>query len=337
MIEGVDYSVDRPSPIGLVTVGKRFAGRYVGPGFGAKMLLRAEAELLSRAGLFIVSLVEGAADDALQGYAKGVEHAELAAAWHKDQGFPWPVVCYAAVDFDVQMEQWPAVRDYFQGFAQVVGLGYTGIYGGLNAVQWAQADDVARWFFQTYAWSSGVWANGVHLQQYRNDVSLVGGTVDLDRATVNSYGQWNLSTPIGGEQQDMGAYILSGFTNQPDWTEGRYHVADASPQGYHVAPLEGYNTVAWPGAVALSPGAVPAKYDYAAITAQLFGAPQPAEVEDQAAPAQPIDAVAVANALAANADLVAQLGQAVAAQLSDIQASISLSGTLAGGMKPKAA
>jgi D-alanyl-D-alanine carboxypeptidase len=72
---------------------------------------------------------------------------------------------------------------------------------------------------------------------------------------------------------DMGAFILSGFTGQPDATQGAYHVADASPQGYHLAPREpGWNAQCWPGAPKMSPGnPVPLKYTYEQVLAVLFG------------------------------------------------------------------
>lgn len=87
---------------------------------------------------------------------------------------------------------------------------------------------------------------------------------------------------------DMAAFVLSGFTGQPDATQGAYHVADASPQGYHVAPREpAWNAQCWPGAPKLSPGnAVPLKYTYEQVLAVLFGPPRQGGGQ---APAGPVD------------------------------------------------
>jgi hypothetical protein len=59
-------------------------------------------------------------------------------------------------------------------------------------MQWAKRDRVARWFWQTLAWSGGRWAGHNHLEQYRTGVSLAGGTVDLCRSKTVDYGQWGV-------------------------------------------------------------------------------------------------------------------------------------------------
>lgn len=76
----------------------------------------------------------------------------------------------------------------------------------------------------------------------------------------------------------MQAYILSGFPNQPAWTEGRYHVEDNSVQGYHVAPLGAWNAAAWPDAIPLTPAATGGSFVYVlpqpgqfSIVEELFG------------------------------------------------------------------
>lgn len=84
-----------------------------------------------------------------------------------------------------------------------------------------------------------------------------------------------------GVDDDMGTFVLSGFPDQPSWTQDAYHVADASPQRYHVAPREpGWNQACWPNAPRLKPNApVPSKYNYFAVLRALFGPEQdPTEV-----------------------------------------------------------
>jgi Domain of unknown function (DUF1906) len=336
VIEGVDYSASRPSPSGLVNVGKLFVGRYVGAGYGEKLLQAPEAQQLSDAGLRIVSLVEGAAGGALSGRNMGILHAEQARQWHTDRGFPWPVPCYFAVDFDVQAVQWDAVLDYFQGAASVIGLPFVGIYGGLNAMLWAKTADVARWFMQTYAWSGGIWANGVHIEQYRNEVSLVGGTVDLCRAPTDSYGGWTMDpTPTTGPPATDAQKL-----NDLVWSVGRG--APMQP------PAVGNEAITyWAGHVTDRLAAIQASLD--ALAAKEAAEPSGVDLGpvtvaiealgakvDAIATSPTVDAVAVAIALAANPSLVAQLGAAVAAQLAVIDGEITLSGTLAGRVKPAA-
>jgi hypothetical protein len=336
VIEGVDYSVDRPSATGLVAVGKQFAGRYVGAGFGNKLLQKPEAQELSNAGLRIVSLVEGASDGALSGRNMGIQHAEQARQWHADREFPWPVPCYFAVDFDVQAAQWDTVRQYFQGAASVIGLPYVGIYGGLNAMKWAKTDDVARWFMQTYAWSGGIWANGVHIEQYRNDVSLVGGTVDLCRAPTESYGGWSMTTVSPEEQKidDIANLTDASFNMQPTIRYGRF-------AGLPAPVVLAMNAMA-ADIVAIKDGLSKPIVTATGATVEtdrgvLLDAINALGARVDAMTHGPVvDAVAVATALAANPDLVRELGAAVAVQLAVVQGEITLTGTLAGGIKPPA-
>lgn len=211
-IEGVDYSFAPPSAAGLAAAGKRFAMRYVGPGSQAKRLSAAERDSLRNAGLSIVLLAEGGVVDALHGTSVGVSHARLAQQEADRLGLGGLPI-YFAVDFDATAAQWPAVAAYLRGAGSVIGAGRVGVYGGIRAIQWAQRDQLAAWFFQTYAWSGGVWANGVHVQQYRNGQPLGGGTVDLCRAMTTDYGQWPRPQVPNTEENAMGAFI--GLTDGP--------------------------------------------------------------------------------------------------------------------------
>lgn len=189
-VEGVDYAWSRPDISQLAGAGKRFACRYGGPGSAGKQLDPAEAAALSAAGVAIVANAEGAADGLLRGWPTGAEWAQLADDHFRACGMPPGRPIYLSVDFDVQSGQWPAVRDALRGAAAAIGAGRVGVYGGRRAVEWARRDGVANWFWQTYAWSSGVWVPGNNIEQYQNGVVLAGATLDLDRAHSSDFGQW---------------------------------------------------------------------------------------------------------------------------------------------------
>ena len=88
--EGVDYSFPpHPSPAGLAAAGKRFAGRYIGPGWD-KHLDAAERDALFANGLDIFLLAEGAADGATGGYNIGVMHAQSARDHARVRQLPHP-------------------------------------------------------------------------------------------------------------------------------------------------------------------------------------------------------------------------------------------------------
>lgn len=189
-MEGVDYAFSNPSPAGLAAAGKRFAMRYVGPGTSPKHLTVAEADALKRAGLSLVTLVEGATGDPKGGFPVGVSHARSALAMLKARGFPTDRPMYFAIDYDVSATAWPAAREYLRGAGSVIGPGLVGIYGEYDAMVWAARDGVAAWFFQTYAWSGGRWYSGNHVEQYHNGASVAGGIVDLCRSRKADFGQW---------------------------------------------------------------------------------------------------------------------------------------------------
>lgn len=188
--EGVDYAWSRPSPTGLYRAGKRFVCRYGGPGTDGKHLHLAEARALTAAGLSIVANAEGTPNGLLGGWGAGALWARSADAHFRACGMPPDRPIYLSVDFDATAAQWPAVAAALRGAATVLGLARVGVYGSYDCMVWARRDNVARWFWQTYAWSGGRWAPGCHIQQYENGVNLAGGTLDLDRAFMADYGQW---------------------------------------------------------------------------------------------------------------------------------------------------
>jgi Domain of unknown function (DUF1906) len=198
-MEGVDYAFSNPSPTSLFQAGKRFAMRYVGPGSSSKLLTTAEAATITRAGLSLVLLVEGAAADAARGFALGQAHANSALAMCRARGFPVNRPMYFAVDYDVATTNWAGPREYLRGAGTVLGSGLVGVYGEYDVMVWASRDGVAQWFFQTYAWSAGKWFQGNHVEQYKNGVSLAGGVVDLCRSKQADFGQWGTA----GEESDM--------------------------------------------------------------------------------------------------------------------------------------
>jgi len=197
MIQGVDYT-DPVTPAGaaaLKAAGKEYACRYGGPGGRWKMLTAAERDALHGAGLGIVANAEGTEDGLLGGWDAGVSWARQALSHFGALGLPPDRPVYFSVDFDCDGDkQWAAVANGLRGAASVLGLSRIGVYGKYDVMRWARRDGVTRWFWQTYAWSGGRWATGNHIEQYRNNVTVAGASVDLDRALVADYGQW-----IGGD------------------------------------------------------------------------------------------------------------------------------------------
>lgn len=209
-VEGVDYAWSRPNITQLAALGKVFACRYGGPGTSGKHLTASEAQALSAAGISIVANAEGAADGLLGGFNAGVSWARSAETHFRNCGMPADRPIYLSVDFNVSSAQWPAVANSLRGAASVLGAARVGVYGGRRAIEWARRDGVARWYWQTYAWSSGVWVPGNHIEQYLNGVTIAGtGSVDLDRALPADYGQWT----VGGGNMALTQRELAIISN----------------------------------------------------------------------------------------------------------------------------
>lgn len=205
-VEGVDYAWARPSPVSLAAAGKRFACRYLSNSWTGKNLSRTEAEALSRAGVAVVSNWEWRAGDGLRGYDAGVTYAREAQRQAVACGMPAGRPIYFSVDWDAtDAELQGPVTQYLRGVASVLGADRVGVYGGYRTIAYADSHGLARWLWQTYAWSAGRWHPAAHIRQYRNGVTVAGASdIDLDRAMVADYGQWTTgSGPAVTGDDDM--------------------------------------------------------------------------------------------------------------------------------------
>ena len=184
-----------------------------GSSFGAKPITLPYAKSLTAAGLAIVSNYQygkpggTAPSDFLRGYAGGVADARTAWALHTAAGGGQSAPIFFSVDDDIDRDTWNRVAlKWFQGINSVIGVQRTGIYGGVNACQWATTDGVIGrsgspghvWAWQTRSWSRGqIFPAAVLYQRIvstaTNPGPVVGGLeVDVNDAMAQDVGQWNL-------------------------------------------------------------------------------------------------------------------------------------------------
>ena len=192
-IFGLDYSGGRPSHTAMKTAGMTFVCRYIGSqvrkaGRDAKWLSPAEAKSLHGDGFAIVAVFETTAKRAEAGHAAGVADAHTAIAELAYCGLPANLPVYFAVDYDTTVG--PNVTGYFQGVASVLGLARTGGYAGYKVIKALFDKKLITYGWQTYAWSDGKWDSRAQLQQYANNKTIGGASVDYDRAMHADYGQW---------------------------------------------------------------------------------------------------------------------------------------------------
>jgi hypothetical protein len=225
-IEGVDYSVARPSPTELYKAGKRFACRYLYGTLPGKAVTRSEIDALHKAGLAVVLNWEWQADEAKGGYPTGQDRARRTTDIVGRLGAPRDAVVYYSVDYDAR--DMTPVREYFRGITSVWPKSRTGVYGGRRVIEAAKSGGWCPWYWQTYAWSDGVWVPGTHIQQYRNGVNFQGSDVDLDRATTADYGQWRVEddmTPEQAEKLNDIHFTLTQIPAADGHTRTPHHVA----------------------------------------------------------------------------------------------------------------
>lgn len=110
---------------------------------------------------------------------------------------------FFAIDHNFTGAQLAACVEAVKGAASVLGYSQTGIYGGYEHIVAMQRARACGLFFQTYAWSGGRVAPGVHIYQRQNGQTIGGGTVDLCTIfDAANYGMASAgSTSIEGEDE----------------------------------------------------------------------------------------------------------------------------------------
>jgi hypothetical protein len=202
---GVDYSTSRPDPALLAAHGVAFACRYVAGGSADKHVTDTEIGALHRHGIAVVANFESTAGRARDGRNAGMEDGARARYAMQSLGFPDDRPCYFSVDFDATPGELVTVGDYFRGVAQSMPRRLIGVYGGIRTVLYLRRQMLADWWWQTYAWSGGEVASGVHLHQYSNGHSLAGGDVDYDHSLAVDYGGWGPTMTVQLTADDLKA------------------------------------------------------------------------------------------------------------------------------------
>jgi hypothetical protein len=190
--EGIDYAWHHEVDAGaFLRSGVTFVVRYLSND-ASKSLGAAEARLLCAAGLDLVVVWESSARRALTGRAAGAADARRAAAQAHACGMPARRPVYFAADFDASDAELPRVAEYLRGAAVAIGAARIGVYGGYRVVNHCLDARVARFAWQTSAWSNG--RRDARAQLYQHGYGAVVGGIACDRDTAYAadFGQWRL-------------------------------------------------------------------------------------------------------------------------------------------------
>lgn len=196
MIKGFDTSTplnDQTAAL-FAADGYQVACRYLVPS-GWKALGAAEAEIISRSGMNVLSVYETTANRALGGRSAGINDGYEAAKVAEKVGQPYGSCIYAAVDFEVSQAQMKTVMEYIKGFSEATPKYTTGVYGSYTVVDAAWKAQVCSRFWQTKAWSYG--AQHPYANVYQCDCGPKGlgfqkhGIGIDDNYVYSNEGSWN--------------------------------------------------------------------------------------------------------------------------------------------------
>jgi hypothetical protein len=204
MTMGLDYAGGRPSGWAIKTAGYDFVVRYLssgGPSLPGKLLTPVEADDLRANDVEIVSNWETIADRMLGGYGAGVVDATAALAQVLACGGRADRPIYFSADWDADVDEQPLIDAYLRGAASVIGPENVGIYGGYWPVMRALDNGVARWAWQTGAWSGGNREPRAHLYQRIGYAYVDGVQCDVNEALKSDYGQWSAAGELTPEKE----------------------------------------------------------------------------------------------------------------------------------------
>ncbi|WP_284646424.1 DUF1906 domain-containing protein [Paenibacillus silviterrae] len=222
MAKGIDCStpLTAQTAAAFANDGYEFICRYLVP-TGWKRLTRGEAEIISEAGMQIVSVFETTADRALGGRSAGLADGATALRVAAEVGQPEGSTIYFAVDFDATNAQLPTVIEYIRACSEATPNFNTGVYGSYRVVEAVSAAGACSRFWQTYAWSGGQQSLARHIYQYRNNISMNGILVDLNES-YGSEGWWSTNGNGGGEDNVLDPGVAQTIINtwiSPAWYE----------------------------------------------------------------------------------------------------------------------
>jgi|SRR5882762_8275523 len=189
----VDYSGGRPGANAIKLSGFSGAVRYVGFPQRPKCTDKGELDDFTAHQLGMGLIYEDTATDWRGGFNRG----QLAGRQARDHanaiGFPADRPIYMAVDQDVvTSNEFAVMLDYLRGANTTLGGVYvTGVYGEADVISATRAAGVARYFWQTAAWSHGIRDASAHLYQQIGTALVSGVACDTNDVLQLDWGQHN--------------------------------------------------------------------------------------------------------------------------------------------------
>lgn len=212
---------------------------YVSEDTTGKNLTRAQVDAAHTSGLDVGFVYEFDPKGALGGSSRGARDAQVAVSHAYGLGVPENTVLYTAIDFDAQPNDMPALWEYAVTFQRVAGSnGFrSGVYGSYALCWYLYSHGYHGMLWQTYAWSHGLWCNGLAVRQLQNGVHVAGATVDRDESEMVDWGQW----PAVGQPGSSSGGAMSSITTDniiKAWSEGDAGTVDDQGHAVSVEPVK---------------------------------------------------------------------------------------------------
>jgi hypothetical protein len=207
----------------IAAAGFKFVGRYLVPKRYAKRITAQEAQILTDAGLLILSIFEATSNRAAGGEPYGIEDGETAFACAVELKMPKSAAICFAVDFD--MKSYDVLEAYLRAAKKKIGAHPVGVYGSYYVVEEMARRGVCDFYMQCIAWSSGNVSSRANVYQYAWDETLAGIGVDLNYL-YNGTGLWNYK-----EDNMTGEDIYNALTDYlreqpcPPWAQAELQEA----------------------------------------------------------------------------------------------------------------
>ncbi|RKY71241.1 MAG: hypothetical protein DRQ24_07780, partial [Candidatus Latescibacterota bacterium] len=199
----------------LKNKGIQFVGRYFAVPHTQKVITNDEAQKISDAGMYIVSIWQTTANyPEYFSYNQGKSDGKNAFKYAAEIGQTPNTPVYFAVDFDATLEHKQRILDYFGGvkdgyeeYLEEHHIPYKiGVYGSYWVLNWLKEQGIATYFYQAYApgWSGGENKNpwpDYNIRQIKcslpsQRIYLCGIEIDYDIGT-SDFGGWRYgSSPL---------------------------------------------------------------------------------------------------------------------------------------------
>jgi len=194
MAQVLDYSAGFPGAHTIRDAGYTGAVRYIGFPDRRKCATAGELADFTANRIGMALIYENTLTEWRGGYGAGQSAGERARGHARSIGFPDHRPIYLAIDQDVVTSgEFGVMLDHLRGAGTTVGgSGLLGVYGEADAIDRARDAGVARYFWQTAAWSRGR-RTSAHLFQHVGTVHVGGIACDVNDVLADDWGQHNFA------------------------------------------------------------------------------------------------------------------------------------------------